>query len=380
MKKNRWVGALLTLCLLLGTLLTGCGRDKEYQYNFDNGCIKAQYDESYWEYMDAGKSGDYYELLFYEKGLDEEDTYEEGNLVVVRYSDRRSVDEEDYVDETKADERDDGYTVSRESHRSGSVNGASTSTYKYRLNGSVERTIIFHSDEAGGLIIDVWMGAPDRAVGDEDLVNSIRKYGPLSDYEWSFGGQTAPGGNSSSGSNSQSSGSESSAQKPAEEFVHLSSIPIEVEDKSVNVYCLKDEVPSIKVDGRYITSEANGVSLFTFTFYRTGPLESVPKTEVSLYARAEFEVMQELTSLYSDVSLGTLVTGSGWAAQQVRCNLVDEDGKKYPGFFIYKVEQIGEYSFLYNEIEIDTRMANVDTRPTIEEICRALGLHFDFGD
>ena len=68
MKKNRWVGALLTLCLLLGTLLTGCGRDKEYQYNFDNGCIKAQYDESYWEYMDAGKSGDYYELLFYEKG------------------------------------------------------------------------------------------------------------------------------------------------------------------------------------------------------------------------------------------------------------------------------------------------------------------------
>ena len=70
MKKNRWVGALLTLCLLLGTLLTGCGRDKEYQYNFDNGCIKAQYDESYWEYLDAGKSGDYYGLLFYEKGLD----------------------------------------------------------------------------------------------------------------------------------------------------------------------------------------------------------------------------------------------------------------------------------------------------------------------
>lgn len=381
MKKNRWAGALLALCLLLGTLLTGCGRDKEYQYNFDNGCIKAQYDEGYWEYLDAGKSGDYYELLFYEKGLDEEETYEEGNLVVVRYGDRHSIDEEEYVGETKKDERDDGYTVSRESHRSGSVNGSSTSTYKYRLDGSVERTIIFHSDEEGELIIDVWMGAPDRAVGDEDLVNSIRKYGPLSDYEWSFDGQTDPGGSSSSGSSgSQPSGSESSAPKPAEGFTYLSSIPMEIEDKSVDIYCLKGDVPSINIDGKYVTSEANGVSLFTFSFYRTGPLESVPETEASLHARARFEAIQELTSLYSDASLGTMVTGSRWAAQQVRCNRVGEDGKKHPIFFIYKVEQVGEYSFLYNEIEIDTRMINSDTRPTIEEICGVLGLQFDFGD
>ena len=377
MKKNRWVGALLTLCLLLGTLLTGCGKDKEYQYNFDNGCIKAQYDESYWEYLDAGKSGDYYELLFYEKGLDEEDTYEEGNLVVVRYSDRRSVDEEDYVDETKADERDDGYTVSRESHRSGSVNGASTSTYKYRLNGSVERTIIFHSDEAGSLIIDVWMGAPDRAVGDEDLVNSIRKYGPLSDYEWSFGGQTAPGGNSSSGSSSQSSGSGSSAQKPADGFTYLSQITLQADGKSLGVYCLKDE--DIYLNGDYAATSADGIELTTYLFTSSGAGADTPKEQVDSDVKGTLAVKGSL-DFYSDVAAEELLTGDGWALQQVNFNYVGFDGEKYPGFVIHKVDQVGADTFLSIEVEINSYDAEATTRPAFEEVCKAFGIHFDFGD
>ncbi|MBO1679886.1 hypothetical protein [Bittarella massiliensis (ex Durand et al. 2017)] len=378
MKKNRWAGALLALCLLLGTLLTGCGRDKEYQYNFDNGCIKAQYDESYWEYLDAGKSGDYYELLFYEKGLDEEETYEEGNLVVVRYGDRRSIDEEEYVDEAKGDERDDGYTVSRESHRSGSVNGSSTSTYKYRLDGSVERTIIFHSDEEGELIIDVWMGAPDRAVGDKDLVNSIRRYGPLSDYEWSFDGQTDPGGSSSSGSSgSQPSGSESGAPKPAEGFTYLSQITLQTEGKSLGVYCLEDE--DIYLNGDYASTTASGIELTTFLFTSSGAGADTPKEQVRTDVEGTLAVKGSL-DFYSDVAAEELLTGDGWALQQVNFNYIGYDGEKYPGFVIHKVDQVDANTFLSIEVEVNGYDADNTTRPAFEEVCKAFGIQFDFGD
>ena len=83
---------------------------------------------------------------------------------------------------------------------------------------------------------------------------------------------------------------------------------------------------------------------------------------------------------YSDVAAEELLTGDGWALQQVNFNYVGFDGEKYPGFVIHKVDQVGTDNFLSIEVEINSYDAEATTRPAFEEVCKAFGIHFDFGD
>ena len=99
--------------------------------------------------------------------------------------------------------------------------------------------------------------------------------------------------------------------------------------------------------------------------------------EVKSSVKTAKEVYEDM-DYYEDISVDELISGEGWALQQINYNYVDYDGEKVPCFDIYKVDKVGDDCYLKIEVRVNGVLATELSKAVFMEVCEAYGILFEF--
>lgn len=141
------------------------------------------------------------------------------------------------------------------------------------------------------------------------------------------------------------------------------------ESLATNVFVFKDG--NNYTSDSFITSSKSGISLqVSYNGYGEDP-EALVKEEMGYVV----DTLNDL-SFYTDVSVGKMYTGDGWALQQVDYNyhLGDET---YSCFEMIKVDIVKGYPVIA-EITVDNSVIEDDSKELLSDVCYLYGIDFQF--
>lgn len=127
--------------------------------------------------------------------------------------------------------------------------------------------------------------------------------------------------------------------------------------------------------GSYASAEKSGVSVDLFLGYN-GLSNTSLEDEVSHEIEILESVYNDSSEYISDVTTDPMITGDGWALQQINYtyDLLDE---RYPCFDIVKVDECNGYPLVIT-ISVNNGMADENTQYVFEEACEMYGVDFEF--
>lgn len=127
--------------------------------------------------------------------------------------------------------------------------------------------------------------------------------------------------------------------------------------------------------GSYASAEKSGVSVDLFLGYN-GLSNTSLEDEVSHEIEILESVYNDSSEYISDVTTDPMITGDGWALQQINYtyDLLDE---RYPCFDIVKVDECNGYPLVIT-ISVNNGMADENTQDVFEEACEMYGVDFEF--
>lgn len=127
--------------------------------------------------------------------------------------------------------------------------------------------------------------------------------------------------------------------------------------------------------GSYASAEKSGVSVDLSLGYNDLSNTSL-EDEVSYEIEILESVYNDSSEYISDVTTDPMITGDGWALQQINYtyDLLDE---QYPCFDIVKVDECNGYPLVIT-ISVNNGMADENTQDVFEEACEMYGVDFEF--
>lgn len=129
-------------------------------------------------------------------------------------------------------------------------------------------------------------------------------------------------------------------------------------------------------EGAMLTAEANGISIELAIGYGES---SDPAAEVSDDAKVAMSVFEDLSNFYKDVTISDMITGDGFALQQIDYNYQGFDGELYPCIELIKCDIVNGYPITIN-MTLDNYTADENTKALFASACELYGIDFEFAE
>lgn len=169
-----------------------------------------------------------------------------------------------------------------------------------------------------------------------------------------------------------SAGTEAEIEKtPVEGSEYFVSVVLDNGEGKVSVPVLDDEYMSVTDTGAY--SLAEGITTSVYLGYEYGDVSQMVSDAVS----TQCETLESLTEYYSDVTVDEMITGDGFALQQINYNYITWEGDSVPCFEIVKCDLTDGNVVMLN-LTVDNSTATEKTQEVFEEACRLYGIDFQF--
>ncbi len=144
---------------------------------------------------------------------------------------------------------------------------------------------------------------------------------------------------------------------------------------SIQVPLMNKETASYG-DGSMLTAAAPGISIeLSYGF----GVDSDPAAEVASSVEIAMSVFADLTNFYKDVTPSEMITGDGFALQQISYNYLGFDGELYPCVRLIKCDIVEGYPVI-SDITLDTSDADDNTLSLFESACAVYGIDFQFAE
>lgn len=165
---------------------------------------------------------------------------------------------------------------------------------------------------------------------------------------------------------------------PAEEYEQLEGfdyfvkVPLETEDEILEVPVLKSD--NLSVVGFSAASEVDGIMTSVYVSYA---YDDDPAGMVSEIAKMQMESMEGMPEYYNNITADELISGDGYALQQINYNSIAYDGTEYPCFDIVKCDMQGD-NYVMMMVTADNSEATENTETVLKEVFEVYGIEFDF--
>lgn len=161
---------------------------------------------------------------------------------------------------------------------------------------------------------------------------------------------------------------------PMEGYDYFVKTQLEYDGSIVEVPILKSE--NMVVSGSSAVSVQDGVMT---TLQLSYAYDEDPAAVVSEMAEMRKESLESMPDYYSNVTSEELITGDGFALQQINYDAVSFDGEAYPSFEIIKCDLVdGNYVVIM--LTVDNTSAAENTKSMAEEAFEAYGIEFEFDE
>lgn len=128
--------------------------------------------------------------------------------------------------------------------------------------------------------------------------------------------------------------------------------------------------------GSYASAEKSGVSVDLSLGYNDLDNTTL-ENEVSYEIEILESVYRDSSDYISGVSTDEMITGDGWALQQINYTYDLSSDEQYPCFDIVKADNVNGYPLVIT-ISVNNGMADENTQDVFEEACEMYGVDFDF--
>lgn len=129
-------------------------------------------------------------------------------------------------------------------------------------------------------------------------------------------------------------------------------------------------------EGAMLTAEANGISIELTIGYGES---SDPAAVVSDDAKVAMSVFEDLSNFYRDVAISDMITGDGFALQQIDYNYQGFDGELYPCIELIKCDIVNGYPITIN-MTLNNYTADENTKALFASACELYGIDFEFAE
>lgn len=157
-----------------------------------------------------------------------------------------------------------------------------------------------------------------------------------------------------------------------EEFDYFVKVPLETEEGVYEVPVLKSD--NLSVSGFSAASIAEGIMT---SVYVSHAYDDNPAGMVSEIAGMQMESMEGMPDYYSNITADELISGDGYALQQINYNSIAYDGTEYPCFDIVKCDMQGD-NYVMMMVTVDNSEATENTETVLREVFEVYGIEFDF--
>lgn len=161
------------------------------------------------------------------------------------------------------------------------------------------------------------------------------------------------------------------AATPIEGYNYFVNVTLEDGDAQVSIPVMDSEY--LSASGGAAASYLDGVST---SVYLTYAYADIPQM-VSESADSTCEYMEEMPEYYADITVDDIISGDGFALQQINYNYINWDGEKIPCIEIIKCDQVGD-NIVMLDLSVDNSSATENTQAIFKEACELYGIDFEF--
>ena len=148
-------------------------------------------------------------------------------------------------------------------------------------------------------------------------------------------------------------------------------VPLTDEERTVEVPVLKSEY--LTVSDYSAVSMTDGIMTSLYMTYAY----SDPSAVISELTAAQVDSMSDMSEYYTNVTVDEMITGDGFALQQINYDSINYDGTTSPCFDIVKCDEVdGSYVILM--LTMDNSSATEETEELFRDACEVYGIDFQF--
>ena len=159
--------------------------------------------------------------------------------------------------------------------------------------------------------------------------------------------------------------------EPMEGYDDFIKVPLTDGDSTVEVPVLRSEY--LTVSDSSVVSLEDGIMTSLYMSYAYDD----PSSVISELVDMQVDSMSDMPEYYANVTADELISGDGFALQQINYDSISYDGTSYPCFDILKCDVVdGDYVILM--LTVDNSSATEDTEELLRDACEVYGIDFDF--
>ena len=158
---------------------------------------------------------------------------------------------------------------------------------------------------------------------------------------------------------------------PIEGYDYFVTIVLDSGDGQVSVPVLNSEYLAAAGSAASALSDGVSTSLYAGAMYA-----DIPQM-VSDSVESTCETMESMPEYYADITIDEMITGDGFALQQINYNYINWDGEKTPCIEIIKCDQV-DGGMVMLDLTVDNSSATENTQAIFKEACELYGIDFDF--
>lgn len=148
-------------------------------------------------------------------------------------------------------------------------------------------------------------------------------------------------------------------------------VPLTDEESTVEVPVLKSAY--LTVSDYSAVSMTDGIMTSLYMTYAY----SDPSAVISELTAAQVDSMSDMSEYYTNVTVDEMITGDGFALQQINYDSINYDGTTSPCFDIVKCDEVdGSYVILM--LTMDNSSATEETEELFRDACEVYGIDFQF--
>lgn len=148
-------------------------------------------------------------------------------------------------------------------------------------------------------------------------------------------------------------------------------VPLTDGESNVEVPVLRSEY--LTVSDSSVVSMEDGIMTSLYMSYAYDD----PSSVISELVDMQLDSMADMPEYYANVTADELISGDGFALQQINYDSISYDGTAYPCFDILKCDVV-EDDYIILMLTVDNSSATDDTRELLRDACEVYGIDFEF--
>lgn len=159
--------------------------------------------------------------------------------------------------------------------------------------------------------------------------------------------------------------------EPMEGYDDFIKVPLTDGDSTVEVPVLRSEY--LTVSDSSVVSLEDGIMT---SLYMSHAYDD-PSSVISELVDMQVDSMSDMPEYYANVTADELISGDGFALQQINYDSISYDGTSYPCFDILKCDVVDD-DYVILMLTVDNSSATEDTKELLHDACEVYGIDFEF--